>query len=56
MIRIICVGKIKEKFYQDAIKEYQKRLQRYIKLEIIEVEDQDTNDPIVTKRKEKEKL
>ena len=36
-ISILCVGKIKEKFYVDAIKEYQKRLSRYCKLEIIEV-------------------
>lgn len=39
MIKIICVGKIKEKFYRDAILEYQKRLSKYTKLEIIEVRD-----------------
>lgn len=36
-IKIICVGKIKEKFYTMAIDEYVKRLSRYCKLEIIEV-------------------
>lgn len=41
-ISILCVGKIKEKFYVDAIKEYQKRLSRYCKLEIIEVADEKT--------------
>lgn len=41
MIRIICVGKIKEKFYQDAILEYSKRLSKYTKLEIIELPDFD---------------
>ena len=34
-IRILTVGKIKEKFYRDAIAEYQKRLGRYCKLEIV---------------------
>lgn len=40
MIKIVCVGKIKEKFYTDAIKEYQKRISKYTKLEIIEVKDE----------------
>ena len=39
MIKIICVGKIKEKYFTDAIKEYQKRLSKYTKLEIIELPD-----------------
>ncbi|MDD6811695.1 MAG: 23S rRNA (pseudouridine(1915)-N(3))-methyltransferase RlmH [Lachnospiraceae bacterium] len=43
-ISIIVVGKIKEKYYRDAIKEYTKRLSRYCKLEIIEVEDEQTPD------------
>ena len=43
-ITILCVGKIKEKFYRDAIAEYEKRLSRYCKLEIIEVVDEKTPD------------
>lgn len=39
MIRIICVGKIKESFYREAISEYLKRLQKYHKIEILEVID-----------------
>ena len=39
MIRIICVGKIKEKFYRDAIDEYLKRMSKYHKIEIIELQD-----------------
>ena len=39
MIRIICVGKIKEKFYRDAIDEYMKRMGKYHKIEIVEVSD-----------------
>lgn len=41
-ITILCVGKVKEKFYRDAIKEFEKRLSRYCKLQIIEVEDEKT--------------
>lgn len=43
-ISIVCVGKIKEKFYRDAIDEYAKRLSRYCKLEILEVPDEKTPD------------
>ena len=43
-ISIVCVGKIKEKFYTDAIAEYAKRLSRYCKLEIIQVADEKTPD------------
>lgn len=43
-ITILCVGKIKEKFYRDAIAEYEKRLSRYCKLEIVEVSDEKTPD------------
>ncbi len=43
-ITVICVGKIKEKYFTDAILEYQKRLQRYCKLELIEVPDEATPD------------
>ena len=39
MIIIICIGKIKEKFYRDAIEEYMKRLSKYHKVEIIELPD-----------------
>lgn len=43
-IKIVCVGKIKEKFYSQAIEEYAKRLSRYCKLKIIEVVDEKTPD------------
>ena len=43
-ITIISVGKIKEKFYKDAIGEYGKRLSKYCRLEIIEVQDEKTPD------------
>ncbi len=40
MIKIICVGKIKEKYLNEAIKEYLKRLSKYTKINIIEVPDE----------------
>ena len=43
-ITILCVGKIKEKFYSDAVAEYAKRLSKYCKLEIVEVPDEKTPD------------
>jgi 23S rRNA (pseudouridine1915-N3)-methyltransferase len=43
-ITVITVGKIKEKFLRDAIDEYSKRLSRYCKLNIIEVQDEKTPD------------
>ena len=43
-ISIVCVGKIKEKYWNDAIAEYTKRLTRYCKPEIIEVADEKTPD------------
>ncbi len=43
-INIVCVGSIKEVFFRDAVKEYEKRLSRYCKLNIIEVKDEKTPD------------
>lgn len=36
-INVVCVGKIKEKFYTHAVEEYSKRLSRYCKLDIVEL-------------------
>ena len=51
-VDIICVGKIKENYWVDAIKEYTKRLSKYIKINIYEVKDEQTPD----KAGEKEEL
>lgn len=61
-ITIYTVGKIKEKYFTDAIAEYAKRLSRYCKLEIVEVPDEKTPDgasealELQIKEKEGEKL
>lgn len=39
-VRLICVGKLGEKFWADAVREYEKRLGAYCKLEIIELPEQ----------------
>lgn len=41
MIKIICLGKIKESYLNDLIKDYEKRIGRYHKIEIIELKDED---------------
>lgn len=43
-IRILTVGKIKEKYLNDGIAEYAKRLSRYCKLNFIQVPDEKTPD------------
>lgn len=43
-ITLICVGKLKENYFTQAVAEYSKRLSRYTKLEIIEVADEKTPD------------
>ena len=55
MIKIITVGKIKEKYLKDGINEYLKRMQKYAKVEIIELQDEDF-DINKTLLKEKEKI
>lgn len=43
-INLIVVGKVKEKFYRDAIDEYLKRLSKYANVKIIEVSDEKTSE------------
>ncbi|MBQ8871188.1 MAG: 23S rRNA (pseudouridine(1915)-N(3))-methyltransferase RlmH [Bacilli bacterium] len=56
MIKIICVGKIKEKYLVSAIEEYSKRISKYTKIEIIELPDYDINNKDVVLEKEKENI
>ena len=41
MIKILCVGKIKENYLKEMIQDYEKRISKYHKIEIIEVKDED---------------
>ena len=56
MIKLICVGKIKEKYLNDAVKEYEKRLSKYTKLNIIEVSDVDNPNIDIVLAKEKAQI
>ena len=47
MIKIICVGKIKESYLRYAISDYQKRINKYHKFEIIEVNDSNMKDEAI---------
>lgn len=61
-ISVVCVGKIKEKYFTMGIDEYSKRLSRYCKLDIIEVPDEKTPDnaseaeELMIKKKEGERI
>lgn len=52
-VSIICVGKIKEKFYTDAVNEYAKRLSRFADFEITEIPDERIPDNASEKEIEK---
>ena len=54
MIKIICVGKIKEIFFREAIEEYQKRISKYTKIEIMEVSDYSYDDKKTIKEESSE--
>lgn len=40
MIKIICIGKLKEKYLKEAVEEYEKRLKKYTTIQIIELQDE----------------
>ncbi len=42
MIKIICLGKLKEPYLVEFINDYKKRINRYHKIEIIELKDEDS--------------
>ena len=44
MIKIICVGKLKEKYLIDLVNDYKNRINKYHKLEIVELKDSNKNE------------
>lgn len=44
MIKIICVGKLKEKYLYEAVADYMKRIQKYHKIDLIEINDSNINE------------
>lgn len=55
-MKIICVGKLKEKYWVDACNEYLKRLKKYTNIELIELPDEKIDDEKIALQKEKEKI
>ena len=57
-IDIICVGKLKEQYFKDALNEYSKRLSKYCILSVVELPDEKVpeklNDKLISDIKEKE--
>lgn len=56
MIKLITVGQIKEKYLEEAIEEYKKRISKYTNIEIIEVKDEGLVEEEKAKNKEAEKI
>ena len=56
MIKIICIGKIKEQFYREAIQEYLKRLSKYTKVELIELNDINNDNINIILEKERDEI
>jgi 23S rRNA (pseudouridine1915-N3)-methyltransferase len=50
MLKIMCVGSLKEAFYKEAEKEYLKRLSKYTKLEVIEISEEKEDKEIESKK------
>ena len=56
MIKIICTGKLKEKFLIEAQEEYLKRLKKYTNIELIELNDSTIDDEKIALEKEKDQI
>ena len=56
MIKIICTGKLKEKYLIDAQEEYIKRLKKYTNIELIELNDSTIDDEKIALEKEKDQI
>lgn len=54
-LTILCVGKLKEKYWNEAICEYSKRLSRFVKLTILEIPDEKIPDNASQKQEEQVK-
>lgn len=52
-VRVIAVGKLKERFYEDAQKEFVKRLSRYCALEVVEVQDEPAREKLSPAERER---
>lgn len=57
-VKIVCIGKLKEKYWRDAVQEYAKRLSAFCRFSVIELNEarvpQDPNDALIEKALEEE--
>ena len=51
MIKVICVGKLKEKYLTELVEDYEKRINKYHKFSIIEVKDSNIQDEAIEIKK-----
>ena len=56
MIKIICIGKLKEKYLSEAQTEYLKRLKKYTTIEVVELNDSNIDDEKIALEKEKDQV
>jgi len=56
MIKIICIGKLKENYLKEAAEEYLKRLKKYNTIELIELSDSPVDDERIALEKEKDQI
>lgn len=54
MMKIVCIGKLKEKYLSEAESEYLKRLKKYTTVELIELPDSKVDDEKIALEKEKD--
>jgi len=55
-ITVVCVGKLKEKYFSDGVEEYKKRLGRYAKIEIEQVADEKAPETLSAAEEEQVKI
>jgi len=53
MIKILCIGKLKEKYLTDAVNEYYKRIKKYTNIELVELQECSIDDKNIALEKEK---
>lgn len=56
MIRVICLGKIKDDSLREVLDDYQKRISKYMQIEVLELADEGYEDINVVLKKERDKI
>ncbi len=56
VVRVVCVGRLKERFYEQAVAEFLKRLSRYATVEVVETADEKAPENLSDAQREQVKL